>query len=513
MSRIDRGLPSTGVGAGQNVGPAAAPTPASPAASPAASQAAPAGALRPETRADERPTPGGVGTGQRAGIAGLTAHFGAAELSGPSMIELIPGRYPDAVSLPAFLKGLAGTPEGQAAVTQIVGAYTEKTGIPVPESTVTAILAKPDRLIDLLAATPKQMSAGVDTANLAYKQGKLKPLAKPERKLPQSFSLTELDSAPFTKPQQALKAIAPGLFVGTVPSELSETQVRRNSGLAEVFDRLAANAALPAEQRFTAKLGGQSYTSLEGLVAGLAAQGYEISATVEHRIANFAGLMTQKPDGTIVDVPAPAMVRTGVKKGNKEAVVPATHSELVIRVRPGANAPSGAIDGEIKFYQGISGTGFFPVGLERTPPWCGRRVADTFSGAKAKDAVLLAGTLSQVINAVADEKQLAIGGYGATGVCNDSVAVVQKALTGRTTAYPLLMRDALLADEVKQRKTDGDTSDDARLGRLEQAIRETPSDAVGHTNGRRRALASLPWSPGQEPFESTVTARELLSGG
>jgi hypothetical protein len=512
MPRIDSGLPSTGLGAAHDAG-GAAPASASTTARGTAARAPAAGALRPETRADERPSLGGVGVGQRVGIAGLAANLGAAELSAPSMIELIPGRYPDAVSLPALLKGIAGTPEGQAAVKQIVGAYTEKTGIPVPASTVTAILAKPERLIDLLAATPKQISAGVDAANLAYKQGKLKPLAKPERKLPQSFALHELDTTPFSKPQQALQAIAPGLFVGTVPSELPETQVRRNSALAEVFDRLVANASLPADQRFTAKLGGQSFTSLEQLYDGLTSLGYEFTATVEHRIANFAGLMTQTPDGKILDVPAPAMVRTGQKEAKQEAVVPATHSELVIRVRPGASAPSEAIEGEVKFYQGISGTGFFPVGLERTPPWCGRRIADAFTGAKARDAVLLAGTLSQVINAVADEKQLAVGGYGATGVCNDSVAVVQKAVTGRTTAYPLLMRDALLADEVKQRRTDGDTSDDARLVRLEKAIGETPSDAAAHVNGRRRALASLPWSPGQEPFASSVAAREILSGG
>ena len=42
--------------------------------------------------------------------------------AGPGPYELIPGRYNDAVSLPAVLAKLGSTPDGQAAVSQLVGA-------------------------------------------------------------------------------------------------------------------------------------------------------------------------------------------------------------------------------------------------------------------------------------------------------------------------------------------------------------------------------------------------------
>mgnify|MGYP000582460512 CR=1 FL=1 len=53
----------------------------------------------------------------------------------------------------------------------------------------------------------------------------------------------------------------------------------------------------------------------------------------------------------------------------------------------------------------------------------------------------LAGAFTDVVEDAAKRLNLYADGYGITGVCNDSVAVVQQAVTGNASQYPLLMND------------------------------------------------------------------------
>ena len=229
-------------------------------------------------------------------------------------------------------------------------------------------------------------------------------------------------------------------------------------------------------------------------------------------MANFAALHAKGPDGTLRDVPAPLMVRTGVKDAQgQEAVVPAVHSELVIRVSPGPDAKEPKVEAACKWYQGVSATGFFPADLFETPAWAGASVPDRFSGKEALKAVRMAGILSDVINHAAEDLGLQASGYGVTGVCNDSVAIIQHALTGRTTAYPLVMRDETLAPEIGRRLADANRSDDTDLRALKRSIAAVPSDVQANATSRARALACIPWAAGQEPLAGAVTARRVLS--
>ena len=105
---------------------------------------------------------------------------------------------------------------------------------------------------------------------------------------------------------------------------------------------------------------------------------------------------------------------------------------------------------------------------------------------------------------------LVAAGYGVTGVCNDSVAVIQQAITGTTTAYPLLMRDDTLLGEFQKRLGDKNYRDDPEYRTLKQAIDELPSDVQANATSKQRAIASLPWAAGAEPFKSTAHARATL---
>jgi hypothetical protein len=135
----------------------------------------------------------------------------------------------------------------------------------------------------------------------------------------------------------------------------------------------------------------------------------------------------------------------------------------------------------------------------------------TLSGDQASKALSLAGTYTDLINTTAKKANLYADGYGVTGVCNDSVAVIEQAVTGHATQYPLLMKDSVLMGTIKQHLTDADHSDDANYRDLKAAIIALPSDTSVNGSTKRRALASMPWAAGFEPFASSEDARRILS--
>jgi hypothetical protein len=53
------------------------------------------------------------------------------------------------------------------------------------------------------------------------------------------------------------------------------------------------------------------------------------------------------------------------------------------------------------------------------------------------DSVCIAGLLAVIINTVGTKYDLPFGGYGLTGVCNDSAALIEYAMSGTTNVYPL----------------------------------------------------------------------------
>ncbi len=447
-----------------------------------------------------------------AGVGPIASRF-AQTLGGPNLFSLRPGLLQDAVGLDVVLAQIPKTPAGQAGVKQLIAGFEQKTGVKVPDAMVAAAMANPQHLANILQLTPGQMSAGIDALNAAHQAGKV-PDTKPRtHRLPQTFDFADLAKVKYDRPDTAVKELAPGLLRGDVKNDaLSDDQAKMNVALAEVFDRLSANATAEDGDKFTIQYGGGNYTRVDTFLGALAKDGYEIEAKVDHRVANFAGLFTKAPTGQLLDVPAPLMVRTGVKDAaGQEAVVPAVHSELVISIKSGPESKQ-KLDGDIKFYQGVSATGFFPCDINRTPTWAGATTADVLTGQDALKAVELAGLLTDIINDASASLDLVAAGYGVTGVCNDSVAVIQQALTGHTTAYPLLMRDDTLLGEFQARLGDKDHRDDPEYRTLKSAIDALPSDMTANASAQARAEASMPWKPGQEPFVSSAHARAALTG-
>ncbi|MFO0725167.1 MAG: hypothetical protein U1E65_15405 [Myxococcota bacterium] len=476
------------------------------------------GETKPVTSAD-LPAPQATLPGNAAGIAQLVS---GANLDKVPDLALIPGKYKDsAVSLTDVIAGLGKTPNAQAVVKALIAEFQATTGIAIQPGLQAAAMGNPSRILDALNAKPEQLAAGVDAINALFQTGKLPDIPGKTRLLPQFFDLKDLASAPHKRPtdfprKELIPEMPGALFQGDLPNtKLSDAQAKSNQVFAEILDRLGDNADTAKKDAFHVTYKGKSFTRVDAFLKALQKDGHIVEVTVDHRIANFANLKTVLPDGSIRDVPAALMVKTGFKdKDGNEAVVPSTHSELTINIRKGT-AKDG-FDADIKWYQGISGTGFFPAEMTATPEWCGRKIADKFTGEKAIDAVELAGLMGDVINASAKKEHLAVGGYGATGVCNDSVSIIQQAVAGRITAYPLLMRDETLADEFQKRISDKDTFDDKRYKRLMDAVKTAPRDDFQSQDPmvlaarKFRALFAIPWEAGQEPFQSTVNAKLIL---
>lgn len=462
------------------------------------------------------PAPRPAADGFRALTGAVTGRVAQA-LGGTtsSSYDLVPGRYPATIALPQVLQGLANSPQGGAATQKLLEQFQQQTGIALSPTVIAAVKANPAALTKALEVTPEQMSGGVGALNQAYRAGKVKNPEPRKDMLPQKFDLATMDSVDWPRPPSTLKEVAPGLFTGDVANTSSDAKVKQSCVMSEVFQRLARNPTAAADAKFEVAFNGKSYTRTEDFVGALQKAGYDVSVRFDSRVANFAALKAGVPGSNppqLVDVAAPLMIKTGIKDvSGKEAVVPAAHSEMLISISSGPNAQGPKLDATTRFYQGVSGTGFFPD-VHASPEWLGGVSSPSLGGKDALKAITVAGAFTDVVEDAAKRLNLYADGYGITGVCNDSVAVVQQAVTGSASQYPLLMNDDVLLGELKKRLSDGDRTGDATYRDLKRAIGELPSDTKPNPSAQRRALSSLPWAGGKEPFQSTVDARRVLGG-
>ncbi|KAG7667067.1 hypothetical protein KSW81_000810 [Nannochloris sp. 'desiccata'] len=74
---------------------------------------------------------------------------------------------------------------------------------------------------------------------------------------------------------------------------------------------------------------------------------------------------------------------------------------------------------------------------DATRTWHADKELSTAAGRRS--ALRLTTASSTALNVAASEEQLLMGGYGALGVCIDSVAAIQQCITGKCTLYPLIL--------------------------------------------------------------------------
>ena len=237
--------------------------------------------------------------------------------------------------------------------------------------------------------------------------------------------------------------------------------------LAEVLNRLALNP--PGAPRYVVTLGDAQAASPAELLALLEARGHTLQVVDVRVFADFADLSWQGRD-----VAAAVWADTGIAvpgADGRTLKVPVTHSqhELVVR--------GPLVQADVSFFMGIDGQAQFRPMQGKRPGWSGRRVAHTYTGDQAREAIRLAGEVRRAFTEkAAANPDLPWGGYFVLGVCNDSNALIEHGLTGRTTLFPLTR----------------DLSYYQGPGEIDRISRAMPVDGRGAPADLERVLASLP---------------------
>jgi hypothetical protein len=268
----------------------------------------------------------------------------------------------------------------------------------------------------------------------------------------------------------SLKPLGFGLAMGDELDPVLAPHEPDAQRLADLLNRLARNPVNGSPgSRLRVTLRGKTAETPAALVALLRDQGHTIEIRDARYFANFGDLKYQG-----VDVLTPFWVDTGVivPGEGRKLRVPVSHSQHELSVQgPLVNA-------RLSFYFGIDGkTEFRPIAT-RDQSWTLGRVARTYRGDQVLEVVRLAGQIIATYDAVqAAHPGLPFGGYFALGVCNDANAMIELAMQGETSLYPLTRDTALFPADTEVGKLAHRLPVDGRSGE--------PTDV-------RRVLGTLP---------------------
>jgi len=320
--------------------------------------------------------------------------------------------------------------------------------------------------------------------------------------------------------------VFPGLHFGNggLRQVYNQKDATVNSIMSVVCNRLMANALIGSsfgdkvEGRFEVQVDledqcQRTVTNVEDLIEALEECGHTVDLRMTSNITSMGVGMCVKDangDSNFAQIPLAYPLATGLlyKKNqvHKEAVTLMTHGAMFLRVRgPIANF-------HLEWCLNVTGTTSFQPVRGPARPWqqdplASVKHANSILNTKEgrKSALRYSTVVSVVTNCTADLDHVVIGGYGYLGVCLDSVAAVQQALTGECTLYPLFLGGAAkmsvldmyrrLREEIKARTGNEWEYSDESIA-LSKAISELPCDILTEPTdaaaSARRALYSLP---------------------
>ncbi|MCP4746641.1 MAG: hypothetical protein GY874_10960 [Desulfobacteraceae bacterium] len=446
-------------------------------------------------------------------------------LTNTNIYKLIQDRYSDTISFPDFIRQIKSNPEIQDFIQELLTLLTQRYGIEIDSSIIEASLDQPELILDQLQFTTEQLNffrkIAAELFLLASEnsinEDLLPSMLKCEYQLPQLFDYNDIDATMIELPPSEPEQVIQDVYVGFKRDpKLPEEKLRANIIFGEVIERLSINLLTDETQKFTVVYNGISYQRLNEFINALLSSGHELSAFVRHYVAPFIPLYAKGPDAILHPVASTVFQRTGLTdESGKEAIFPLLHSEITFFIKPEPQIEGQAISASIQFYQGIPKMGFYGNGCIDIAAWVGETISDVFSPQEAVDALILAGYFTDINDSITKKQNLLFDGYAITGVCNDAVAVVHKAIRGESTSYPLFMDDEAVLPEINNRLSGTSELPDEQFDfRIYQIIRNavetTPSDITLPDCANKRIIQSFPWQAGTEPFYSAVDARRIL---
>jgi hypothetical protein len=252
--------------------------------------------------------------------------------------------------------------------------------------------------------------------------------------------------------------------------------------LADVLNRMSLNSLDGVEQFRVERLKGYKlqpntvyklimvYDSPGSFVEALQATGHTVEVNDARYFANFGHFHYKGQD-----VMMPFFVNTQiiVPDTKRPLLVPVSHAEYEWHIR------GPLINADISWYFGIDGKAEFRTMDTQDQAWVLARHAHTYTGEKAVEVTRLVGKMTAAyMHQHLARPELPFGGYYTLGVCQDSVAAIEKKMTGAATLFPNTA-DASLFDDPR----------DAEVNALIAAI---PKDRDGKRPEPERIFGSLP---------------------
>jgi len=203
---------------------------------------------------------------------------------------------------------------------------------------------------------------------------------------------------------------------------------------------------------------------------------YEIDVQIRTLLTSFSKTWSAVEGEQTYCVPLVVPLRTGLTAmDGKEIVVPLSHCGVVLTIR-GFEFPV-----EVEWYQNVGTFTGWHTSIYRDWPWqIGTPRFHDFPREKQIDILKYATFMSLLANVASVESGLAIGGYGFLGVCLDSVALLQYAVKGSSSLFPLLQagqgRMILLQLALRINKTLGMEIGGSPLDALTHALLELETD-------------------------------------
>jgi len=312
--------------------------------------------------------------------------------------------------------------------------------------------------------------------------------------------------------------ISQGLRWSNVGLSFSQTAQARcaNALLAQVFNRLAANAITPRVFSFEGCNDGAA------VLAWLVDQGWSVRARLRSSIASFGfGASLTLPDEPPRQIPLALPLRTGLlDRDGQEVVSLLPHTALELELSCGAQLL------RLQWYQGTGGLCGWDGLNDLRRPWQNdphtgtvRYLGEPLDGPQLSALMPLCELIALVHNLEASASHLRLGGYGSLGFCIDSTALLQQALCGRCDLFPLVLpglwRERLLR-RCSKLVEDGLVRTAALpvVASYRRALGDLPLDFSHHgstvSDAWRRLQASLPV---RSPFAVIQQLHQLQPAG
>ena len=328
----------------------------------------------------------------------------------------------------------------------------------------------------------------------------------------------------------------PDLHMGWGDAKCTHTkrQVLKMRLISLLLNRLGANYQKMAsgttdDDLYTVQMtaNGPKMTKPSELVQALMDSGHKIEVVPTSRLTTFGlALCVKEPNDKWTNIPVGAFIESGFedKHGNASpAMMP--HSGLDMYISgplAGTRADGTPSTLRIQHYIGIEGfCGWKSHEAPQVPFNEAIEQDKRLTGSDAVRATRLTALYANALNGLATDLQLPFGGYGVTSVCNDSTAVVQQCLYGRSTIYPMTsigkfaQRTMRYARNFRQRLMDqeGLLLDDevCDLSALVKAMKELPNDINSSpSNAESAARRMLHTIQPRLPFLLNVDSKQVM---